>query len=150
MDASLDPVGNATAALGQAQACVGDDAVMGRLRSAAVAVLPTGINFVNLDDAAVAELAAAALAAGTLKLGRAAAPSTLLRLARSVSPVSAPAPSSPSSAARAVPAASAPAPSPAPGSFPPLMDAVAMAETLREASLTGQAFCEECEREAMA
>lgn len=148
MDASLDPVGNATAAQGQAQACVGDDAAMGRLRSAAVAVLPTGINFVNLDDAAVAELAAAALAAGTLNLGRAAAPSTLLRLARAAPPTSAPAPSS-SSAARPAPAASAPAPSPAAGSFPPSLDAVAMAETLREASQSGQAFCEECEREAM-
>lgn len=150
MAASLDPVGNATAAQGQAQACVGDDAAMGRLRIAAAAVLPAGINFVNLDDAAVADLAAAAIAAGTLNLGPAAAPAVLFRLAKSAPPAPAPAPPPPSSAARPASAVSAPVPSPAPGTFPPTLDAAAMAETLRGASQTGQAFCEECEREAMA
>ena len=72
---------NTTAALGQAQACVGDDAAMGSLRVATAAAVPPGIALLSMDDAAVAEVAAAAMASGTLHLGPPVAPPPLFRIA---------------------------------------------------------------------
>lgn len=137
-------LGNPTAALGLAQASVGDDAAMGALRAAVARTQPPGVALVNLDDAAVAELAACAMAAGTLHLGAPQAPPQMFRIA-----ITPPAPPPPAPAASAAPRAqSSAAPPPAETTFASTLDAAAMVAVLAQASRDGVAFCEECARAA--
>jgi len=120
--------------------CLGDDAAMARLRGTARS-LADGVDLSRVDEHAVTEQLAHALAEGRLRAGSGATPK-LRRLVLAPALV-APAPPPPAASPRAAPAAPPPA---IETTFDAGLDVAAMVAVLVQAAREGVPFCEECER----
>lgn len=119
-----------------------DDMDVAALRRRALSA-GLGIDWSQVDDHTVAEFVAWAAPVD------AAEGPALHRLSPRLTVAAAPPPPAAASRPRTAPAA-APPPAAEAGSLRPDLDAVAMAETLREAARDGVPFCEECAKAAAA
>ncbi len=120
---------------------IGDDAVLGRLRSTARS-LAEGTDLSRLDEHQLIELLTPLLADGWLNLGlHKPLAYQLVPVAAPVSAPAAPAPASPR------PAAAAP-PDPVDSTFGSSLDVAAMVAVLKAAAASGVPFCEECAKAA--
>jgi len=119
--------------------CVGDDAAMSRLRLTGQA-LADGADLSRVDDHAMTEQLAHALAEGRLRAGLGTAP-TLRRLVVAAAPAAPPPAAGPRVTRVAPPAAAA-------TTFEPDLDVAATVAVLVQAAQDGVPFCEECARAA--
>ncbi len=130
------PTGDFSSARRWVAGLLADGAQVHALR-ARIAALP-GIALANSNDHQLAEQLVHAIVFGHLRVCATGAPRKLMRLASQPAPAAA--------AASTAPATRRSAAAPASAASEPEIDAVAMAQVLREAAETGVPFCEECER----